>query len=207
MNLAPLFLIGALAITSTPLFAEVMSRQAQNQETPSTAATPAGQSAAQTSQAPVKPKPAPKRVRRKKPASSACDSQASASMAPADPPPPGKASAQNSTAAAPKNCPPPKIVVRQGGSSEPSIRLAGGPSADEAARKRNAINQLLEVTDQNLKKSAGMQLTANQQDSITQMRQFMEQSKQAMADGDLERARTLAWKAEVLSEDLVNPQK
>jgi len=207
MNLAPLFLIGALAITSTPLFAEVMSRQAQNQETPSTAATPAGQSAAQTSQAPVKPKPAPKRVRKKKTASSACDSQASASMAPADPPPAGKASTQNSTAAAPKNCPPPKIVVRQGGSSEPSIQLAGGPSADEAARKRNAINQLLEVTDQNLKKSAGMQLTANQQDSITQMRQFMEQSKQAMADGDLERARTLAWKAEVLSEDLVNPQK
>lgn len=97
--------------------------------------------------------------------------------------------------------------MRHGGTSEPSIQLAGGPSADEAARKKDAINQLLGRTDENLKKSTGRQLTSVQQDSVTQMRQFMEESKKAMADGDLERARTLAWKAEVLSEDLVNPEK
>jgi len=42
---------------------------------------------------------------------------------------------------------------------------------------------------------------------VTQIRQFMAQSKAAVADGDMERARTLAWKAETLSEDLVNPPK
>ena len=109
--------------------------------------------------------------------------------------------------ATPRNCPPPKIIVRQGGTTEPSIQLAGGPTADEAARKKNAINQMLEMTDQNLKKAAGQQLTSAQQDTVTQAKQFLEQSRAAVTDGDLERARTLAWKAQVLSEDLVNPEK
>lgn len=58
-----------------------------------------------------------------------------------------------------------------------------------------------------MKKASERQLTSIQQETVTQTKQFMEQAKQAMADGDLERARTLAWKAEVLSEDLVNPEK
>lgn len=106
-----------------------------------------------------------------------------------------------------KDCPPPKIVVRQGGAKEPSIQLAGGPGTDQAAEKRNTINQLLGATDENLKKTSGMQLSSTQQDTVTQTRQFMEQSKAAMADGDFERARTLAWKAQLLSQDLVNPEK
>jgi hypothetical protein len=85
--------------------------------------------------------------------------------------------------------------------------LAGGPKADQAGQKRDTINQLLGVTDQNLKKTAAMQLSPNQQDTVTQTRQFIDQSKTAMAEGDLERARTLAWKAELLSEDLVKPEK
>jgi hypothetical protein len=85
--------------------------------------------------------------------------------------------------------------------------LAGGPTADEAARKKNAISQMLEVTDQNLKKAAGRELTSAQKDTVTQAKQFLDQSKTAITDGDLERARTLAWKAQVLSEDLVNPEK
>ena len=69
------------------------------------------------------------------------------------------------------------------------------------------MNQLLGATNQNLKKTAGWQLNSSQQDTITQTRQFVKQSEAAMAEGDLERARTLAWKAELLSEDLINPQK
>jgi len=69
------------------------------------------------------------------------------------------------------------------------------------------VNQLLGATNQNLKKTAGWQLNSSQQDTITQTRQFVKQSEAAMAEGDLERARTLAWKAELLSEDLIDPQK
>lgn len=103
-------------------------------------------------------------------------------------------------------CTPSKVVVRHGGTSEPSIQLAGGP-ADQTAQKRDVVNQILGSANANLKKIAGQQLTANQQDMVNQIRQFMDQSKAAMDVEDLERARTLAWKAEVLSEELLKPAK
>ena len=66
---------------------------------------------------------------------------------------------------------------------------------------------MLESTEANLKKIAGRQLTPNQQDMVNQIRQFMDQSKTAAEAGDLERARTLAWKAQLLSEELIKPEK
>jgi len=66
---------------------------------------------------------------------------------------------------------------------------------------------MLVYTQTNLKKMAGRQLTPNQQDMVNQIHQFMDQAKTAVAAGDVERARTLAWKAQLLSEELVNPQK
>lgn len=110
------------------------------------------------------------------------------------------------TRATSKDCPPPRIVVRQGGTKDPSIQLAGGDAA-QAAQKRDNINQLLGQTDQNLKKAEDMQLTASQQEVVTQARQYVVQSKTAMDNGDFERARTLAWKAQLLSQDLTNPAK
>ncbi len=66
---------------------------------------------------------------------------------------------------------------------------------------------MLETTQANLKKIAGQQLSSNQQDMVNQIRQFMDQSKAAVDAGDLDRARTLAWKAQLLSEELVKPEK
>lgn len=108
---------------------------------------------------------------------------------------------------APKPCPPKKTIVSHGGASEPSIQLAGGPASDQAARQRDVVNQLLGVTERNLKEMAGKPLSSGQQDTVSQIRQFMDQSKSAATTGDLDRARTLAWKAELLSEDLMKPQK
>lgn len=119
----------------------------------------------------------------------------------------GQTSAASSgTTPTSKDCPPPKIVVRQGGAKDSSIQLAGG-NPDQAAQKRDNINQLLGQTDQNLKKAQEMQLTASQQEVVTQARQYVVQSQTAMANGDFERARTLAWKAQLLSQDLANPVK
>jgi hypothetical protein len=97
--------------------------------------------------------------------------------------------------------------VRQGGASEVAIPLAGGPGGDQATQQRNSANQMLAAADENLKKIAGQTLTANQQDMVNQIHQFMGQSKAATAAGDLDRAGTLAWKAQLLSEELVKPQK
>lgn len=221
MTLAVLLLIGVSSLLGpepqpgpAPQAAATNSlatSQTQDQAKPSTPTTmqPGPPS---TPQASAKPHPRAKRTRKKKSANSVCDPSSASSANPNTPAAAdasgGTGSAKNSTVSAtPRNCPPPKIIVRQGGTTEPSIQLAGGPTADEAARKKNAINQMLEVTDQNLKKATGRQLTSAQQDTVTQAKQFLEQSRAAVTDGDLERARTLAWKAQVLSEDLVNPEK
>jgi len=98
------------------------------------------------------------------------------------------------------------VIVRQGGTSEPSIQLAGG-AAGQTSPERDTANQMLGTTEANLKKVAGRQLTPNEQDMVNQARQFMEQAKAAVAAGDLERARTLAWKAQLLSEELVKPEE
>ncbi len=65
---------------------------------------------------------------------------------------------------------------------------------------------MLAATETNLKKLNGRQLTTSQQDMVNQVHQFMDQSKSAVAAGDTERARTLAWKAQLLSEELINPK-
>lgn len=103
------------------------------------------------------------------------------------------------------DCPPPKIVVRQGGTTEPPIQLAGGQPGEKASQEKATANQMLESTDENLKKLEGRQLSSTEQDMVTQIRQFMEQSKAAVTAGDSDRARNLAWKAQTLSEELIKP--
>lgn len=122
------------------------------------------------------------------------------------------ASEQPGTAQAPatrepqNNCPPPKKVVKQGGITEQSIQLAGGSATGEATQKRESTNQMLTATEQNLKKVTVTQLSAAQQNSVSQILQFVDQSRNALKAADFERAENLARKAKVLSDDLANPK-
>jgi hypothetical protein len=102
-------------------------------------------------------------------------------------------------------CPPPKVVVKDGGSDEPTIELTRGTSEQQASQQRYTTEQLRTATEENLKKLAGRQLTASQQEMVTQIKQFMDQAKSAVADGDLERGHSLAMKAQLLSEELLKP--
>ena len=106
-------------------------------------------------------------------------------------------------APAPTNCPPSKVIVQQGSTSEPTIQLVGG---DGTSHQGDAAH-MLTATDANLKKIEGTPLTSSQQDIVTQVHQFMDQSKKATAAGDTEQARTLAWKAKTLSDELIAPTK
>jgi hypothetical protein len=99
------------------------------------------------------------------------------------------------------------VIVRQGGTTEPSIQLVGGTGSDQTAHQRDSANEMLAETQANLKKTGGQQLTANQQDMVNQIQQFMDQSKTAAEAGDLERAQNLALKAKLLSDELVKPEK
>jgi hypothetical protein len=103
-----------------------------------------------------------------------------------------------------KPCPPPKKVVRNGGSDEPSIQLVGGTPAEQSVHQRST-DQLTVATEQNLKKVSGRQLNPSQREMVSQIKQFMDQSKTAVAAGDLERGHNLALKAHLLSDELVKP--
>lgn len=160
---------------------------------------------------PAPPKSAPTKNthHKKKRASSGCDAPPASSSNSQD----NSANAtsngttQNATTqAAPKPCTPEKIVVRHGGTTEPSIQLAA-PGGDQASQKRTATTQMLGITEGNLKKISARQLDSTQQATVAQIRQFIGQSRTALDAGDLERANTLAWKAELLSEDLLKPQQ
>jgi hypothetical protein len=182
----------------------------QNQPAPENGAAakpaPDQSTAPKTSASPEHP--AKKPVHRKKTEASDCAKASASSSPPASSGNSNHSSASGNAEDAthanpPKNCPPEKIIVRQGGTSEPSIQLAG--SGPDASQKRDATNQMLSEAEGNLKKAAGQQLSSNQQDSVTQVRQFIAESKTALAAGDVESARTLAWKAKLLSDDLVKP--
>lgn len=140
---------------------------------------------------------------------SAAAGQAAAGAATPNPAPSDPAAAANAatpgTASTPTNCRPSKVIVKQGGTSDASIQLAGGAGSKQTSQDANTAKQMLGTTEANLKEIAGRQLNSSQQDMVTQIKQFMEQSKAAVADGDLDRARTLAWKAQVLSQELVKP--
>jgi hypothetical protein len=172
------------AILVVCLLSQAGSSQAPPAQPPAAPTQPAQDSANQ-------PKPAPKPHHRKKPSSPDCPTAA-----------PAPNSAENSTSSAP--CPPPKKVVRNGGSDEPSIQLVGGTATEQAADQRST-GQLTSATEENLKKITGRQLNPSQQEMVSQIKQFMEQSKTAVAAGDLDRAHNLAVKAHLLSDELVKP--
>jgi hypothetical protein len=212
MTLAGIVVVNILCLAA-PLAA---AQTQQTQEAAPAAQTPSPPSSA----APAKtssgqPAPATSKQRHKKnkkiiPAncnstSGAAAGSGPASTAPSQAPATGNAANGGGSSAA-TNCPPPKTIVRQGGTSDPSIELAGA-AGTQTSNQRDAANQMWGSTEENLKKIAGRQLSSEEQDLVSQIRQFMQQSKAAAADGDLDRARTLAWKAQVLSEELVKPPK
>jgi hypothetical protein len=109
-----------------------------------------------------------------------------------------KRSATNSTPSTPE-----KKVIRNGGTADPAIQLAPGVSDEQASRQRQSTTILLATTDTNLKQISARQLSASQQESVSQIRKYMEQAKTAEAAGDVQRAQNLASKALLLSDDLV----
>ena len=98
---------------------------------------------------------------------------------------------------------PDKKVVRNGGTADPVVQLTPGMSKEQASSQRQNTSQLLAATDNNLKQISARPLNSSQQDSVSQIRKYMEQAKEAEQAGDVDRARNLASKALLLSDDLV----
>lgn len=203
--LAGIFLTGGALVTAARSVSILQDQTAQSPEQKSEShATPqASPPAPPQGQPPTQPSNSARKKHKQKVSVADCDSKPSQS-------PDKTANSQSASASAAansasNNCPPKKKIVHQGGTSESGIQLAGGAGSDQPAQTKDTSSQLLGPTEENLKKIAGHQLTSDQQDMVNQVHQFMEQTKSAVAAGDVERARTLAWKAQVLSEQLAKP--
>jgi len=101
------------------------------------------------------------------------------------------------------NAGPRKIVVREGGATEPAQQIVPGMTADEAARQRQNAEQWLSSTDSQLKQLAERNLDPRQQETVGQIRNYMKSARGALQEGDVRRASTLAEKAHLLSDDLL----
>jgi hypothetical protein len=106
------------------------------------------------------------------------------------------------SAAAPNGAPR-KIVVREGGATEPAEQIVPGMTPVEAARQRKNAEQWLASTGDQLKQLAERTLDARQQDTVAQIHNYMDGARTALKEGDVRRASTLAQKAHLLAEDLV----
>jgi hypothetical protein len=127
------------------------------------------------------------------------------------PPPKPKAGATGKKAASRKKHTaheggePQKRVIHRGGTVEPTTQLAQGMTEEQATRQRETTNRLLATTDASLQKLSGRQLTKDEQDTVAQIKRFMQQVKAADSAGDLQRAYKLAVKAHLLSDALAKP--
>jgi hypothetical protein len=84
----------------------------------------------------------------------------------------------------------------------PEVVIGPDVSSTEATRDRQSTNQLLDSTENELKKLPNQGLSSDQQSMLAQIRAYINQSRKAISDGDYERASNLAKKAQLLMEEL-----
>jgi len=76
-------------------------------------------------------------------------------------------------------------------------------SQEEFAAARQETNQSLDIAEKNLAATRGKRLNASQTDLVSKIKGFLKDAREAAQAGDWARARNLAKKAQVLSEELV----
>jgi hypothetical protein len=82
------------------------------------------------------------------------------------------------------------------------VDLSPRVNQQQVSHQIESTNQLLGASDANLKKALGRQLSAPQQETVRQIRSYMDQAEAARGEGDVQRAYNLALKAKLLSAEL-----
>jgi hypothetical protein len=98
---------------------------------------------------------------------------------------------------------PPKIVVKSDDNAAgptPGL-ISPGPARPDSARDQATTEQLLQSAEANLN-GIKRQLSEDEQAIVTQIRDYLSQSRQATKENDAVRAHNLALKAQLLSDDL-----
>lgn len=81
--------------------------------------------------------------------------------------------------------------------------IAAQLSKEEFAAARQETSQSLDIAEKNLASTDNKRLNAAQKDLVSKIRGFLKDAREAAQAGDWARARNLAKKAQVLSEELV----
>ncbi len=98
--------------------------------------------------------------------------------------------------------PPPKIIIQEGGANDTGAPISTAMGHDEATHRRLSTAQLIDSTESNLR-GLTRPLTADEQATVAQIKDYLEQSRAATKQQDLVRAHNLALKAHLLSDELV----
>jgi outer membrane biosynthesis protein TonB len=97
----------------------------------------------------------------------------------------------------------PIVVVKNGGTTDTQGQISSPASNQQTTQQLKNTDTLLSAATTNLQKISGKQLNPGQQDMVTQIHNYMRQSKDAAKNGDVQGANNLAVKAHLLSEELV----
>ena len=82
--------------------------------------------------------------------------------------------------------------------------LAPQLSEQEIAAAQQQMNESIAITQRNLSSAKGHKLNPTQSDLASKVNSFLQESRDAAKDGDWTRAKNLAKKAQVLSEELAD---
>lgn len=101
---------------------------------------------------------------------------------------------------------PPKTRVIPADKTEPPApsigQISPGPTPADATQSQTSTDQLLQGAEANLN-SITRQLSKEEEEMRTRIKEFISQSRKATTENDLARAHNLAVKARLLSDDLV----
>src|SRR5450755_415865 len=116
-------------------------------------------------------------------------------------PPPPPLLAARSTPSRPRVAPAP--AADSGAAAKPEVPvIAPQLSAAESSAAQQQMTSSLAVAEKNLAYSQSKNLSATQTDLAAKVKEFVDDARAAARDGDWTRARSLATKAQVLSEEL-----
>lgn len=99
---------------------------------------------------------------------------------------------------------PPSTTAPTSTAEPPEPIMTPELSTEELSTAKGETQQNLTVTDRNLALTKGKRLSSSQNDLASQVRGFADSAREAAHDGDWSRARDLAKKAAVLSQELAS---
>jgi hypothetical protein len=194
------FILAAVLVTPIPhaeLTGTASAQATATDENPQKPATAQGQSTEKGSDA----QPSQNKAEETPPATKADDATSPKPVSPPSPASPRKRHPRTKKSAT-QDGEPRKVVIRQGGATEPVAQIVPGISQEEANRQRESAEQLLVASESSINELATRSLNLNQQGMLVQIRQYMDGARSALKENDPQRAHTLALKAYLLSDDL-----